>query len=181
MKANDISMIATTACVTAVMALAVFHPGFLEAVGDSPGEKIQIPKLVAGGAEITLTSRANRTYAEGEEPAFDLTARNAGNKPTTVTVEVSMLGLARQPAPDLRNPATLSRVPPMPRILWSERQTLRLNPKETKSMALLTKTKLSAIRLVDVRLRHIDGPESENSAEITALSFATIPLNLSAN
>src|ERR1017187_1646924 len=90
MKTQDIAIIGSVALATATLTVAAFLPNSLDASNDLEPQKINHPKLVSGGVELSLIPAEHRTFNAGDEPAFELQAVNSTEKNAEVTVLVAM-------------------------------------------------------------------------------------------
>ena len=146
MQTKDLMTIANVALGTAMLTVMTFWSGPLEAgnEGAELSAKIAKPKLVLHGIELTLAAAGGRSFQAGDEPAFDLQARNTTGEPGTVAVRVGMTSSAP------RN--ELSRVIAQPTALWQQPQFLTLQPNETKTVTIATHTKLPANAMISVSL-----------------------------
>ena len=150
MKTKDLMTITSIALGTAALTVIAFWSGPLEAgaEADALAAKIQKPKLLSHGIEMTLAALDGRTFKAGEEPSFVLTAVNPSAETAAVTVRIAMT--ASSPA-DM-----MSRVPRLPSALWHEQQTLMLKPHETKVLPLSVPKKLPANSMIAVSLQERD-------------------------
>ncbi len=187
MKNNDLVTIATVALGTATLTVLLFGSASLEAGNDGPPPtaKIAKPKLVSHGIEFTLATPKGQTFKTGDEPVFELTAINSTSESAETLIRLMMSATA--PA----NP--VSRLLPMPAMLWQDEQQITLKPNETKVISVSTHTKLPANKLIAVALQETDSqpqtapvtqpqvslaglrPSLLGSRGITALTFSTIP------
>ena len=146
---------ATVALGTALLTVMTFWSGPLEAgnEGTALGAKIEKPKLVTHGLELSLAAADGQTFRAGEEPTFTLTAINPTGEPATAAICVEMN--ASSPA-DM-----LSRVPRRAAALWQQYLTLSLKPNETRVVTVPANKKLPANSMVAVSLREsesLQGP-----------------------
>jgi hypothetical protein len=165
-------MIANAAFVTAVLTLAVLRPSFTEAGNEANAltAAIQTPKLTAGGVEISIVAAEGQVLGEGEEPVFELRAVNTTDKPAAVDFETSMTSIVRPVHPNR------SRMPALPRSIWTQEHVFTLSPRETRTFTASTKTKLPAESQVNVLLRARGTPAALQAfaPAVVGLSFSTV-------
>ena len=168
MKKNDLINIGAVAMATATLTVAAFLPATLEADGGNPlPPKIEQPKLVVNGAQITLAAAKNAVFKAVDEPAFELTAVNTSNQPVKVEVQVAMSAVAAG--------GLGSRMPMMSKELWKDRCTLALKPHETKTVSLLTGTKAPTNSLVNVSMWPAHPTETTTNSAIPTVQIAGLP------
>ena len=167
MDTKDLSKMASAAVITLGITLVAALPGFIDANddGNRVGPKIENPRLIDSGAEVRLKSADNRTFREGDEPVFELTAVNTTDQPTEITVETLMNSTA--------NPAPRARTPSMPITLWSEPHTFSLGPQETRTITVATGTRLPANSRIDVYLRAVRAGLPLSADLVSMSSFST--------
>ena len=166
MKAENVSKMMSTALITLGIALAAFWPAFTNATdeGNAVGPKITDPQFVAGGVEMRLKAVHNRTFREGEEPAFEVTAVNTTDEPTSVTVGTLMTSSPKA--------NRMSRTLPRSVSLWKAPLTISLRPRETKTVTESTDTKLPPNTKIDVYLGPADAAQYSLDL-VPMLSFST--------
>ena len=170
MNTKDILTITTVALGTATLTVAAFWASPIEAGNDAdtPPAKIVKSRLLSHDVEMTLAPAAGREFKAGEQPEFELTALNTTNQPASVSVCVTMT--ASSPAD------ALSRLAPLPTVLWQQEQIVTLQPKETKVFALCASTNLPPNSVISVTLREQPQKEAPLTPGIVALSFSTVVL-----
>jgi len=172
MKAEDVSKMVSAALITFVIALAAFWPVFINATdeGNSVSPKIADPRVAAGGVEMKLKAAGNRTFKEGEEPIFELTAVNTTDQPTSVTVGTLMTAT---PAVDRRSRTLAMAVP-----LWQDLRTITLGPRQTQIITESTNATLQPNKKIDVYLGLANAAPNSRAGLVSMLSFSTevVPL-----
>jgi hypothetical protein len=174
MKTKDLLTVTTVAMGTAALTIATFWAGSIDAGGepDQLSAKIDQPKLVSQGVEVTLAAAGGQTFKAGDEPSYELKAVNTTDKKKEITIHVVMTTSA---------PADrMSRLAVFPAPLWQCTQELALCPNETKVVTLTSDKKLPAGQVVSVSLRPGAAPlagraGSPNSSigNIVALNYTT--------
>jgi hypothetical protein len=112
------------------------------------GATVPNPKLVAQGVEFTVTPVEDSGLKAGDQPEFRLQAVNTRGTPSEVTVRFAMTGSAPV--------SPMSRMMPMPTLLWQEECTFTLQADETKSVNLATQTALPENTVVSIALSEVD-------------------------
>ena len=171
MKKKDLLTIATVALGTATLTVAGFWAGPSEAgsEADTPPAKIAKPRFVARGVEMTLAAADGRVFKAGDQPAFELTALNTTDQAASASVCVTMTASA---------PANMiSRVIRLPQVLWQQEQTVTLQPRETRVLALCASTNLPPNSVISVLLRAPDQEAAPFPLGIPALNFSTVVPN----
>jgi hypothetical protein len=163
MKKQDLVTIVSVALSTATLTVLTFWSGPLEAGSEQqmPPREIAKPKLVSHGVEVTLAAAGGRTFAAGDEPAFDLEAVNTTGVPANLDIQILMTASSPTDA--------FSRVIAVPRVLWQQPQPLVLKPHETRIVKLTTGTKLPPNTLVSVALREAGAAPPQSLAGNPAL------------
>jgi hypothetical protein len=149
MDSGSLVTIAGTAFLTAVLALIPLRASRLHAVTDTSGadSKIEQPKAVAGGVEVTLTCLDKELCRQGKEPVFVLKAVNTNAGATSVAFDASMT--------DERMASRVSRTLSRPGTIWQTRQTLSLEPHQIKELQLKgTMLPENSSVSVNLRLQH---------------------------
>jgi len=166
MKAKDILTIASVACGTATLTVMLLWSASLEAGNEAEtlSPTVVKPKLVSHGVEITLDAAGGQTFKAWEEPTFDLQAFNPTAEPVSVTVRLSMTAASPRDV--------MSRVIRLPSVLWQHKQTLALNPHETKTIPVSTRTKLPPNNLISVNLHAADSAKIPSESTATAVRHA---------
>ena len=168
MKTKDILTITTVALGTATLTVAAFWAHPIEAGGDAdaPPSKIAKSQLVTHGVELTLTPADGRAFKAGDQPQFELTALNTTQEAASAAVQVTMTSVS---------PASMvSRVGPMPRVLWKREQIVTLKPNEKKALNLGTSTNLPANSVISVSLGEQNQKAGPFAPGIEVLSFSTV-------
>jgi hypothetical protein len=171
MKTKDLLTIATAALGTATLTVA-FHAGPLLSGNDANPLTATIakPKLAANGVEMTLSAADGRDFKAGDQPAFELRASNTLNQPSDVVICATLSASA---------PVSLmSRVMPIPSVLWREQLPLALGPNETKVLTLAARTNLPANSAFSVSLSQVAQVGEATAAGnpgIVVLRFSTVP------
>ena len=157
MKQNNVATVAVVAVGTAALTIMTFWPGSMEAGGeaDANAARLAKPKFVQHGVEMTLEAKGGVVLKAGDQPVFELTAINTCDQAAETSVSVSVWGTAPADA--------LSRTPRMPVRIWECDQFVSLEPKETKTFALDTRTALPTNSLVSVLLQEPKPTESPAS------------------
>ena len=131
MKTKDLLTIATAALGTATLTVAFFASAPLSGDnGNLIAATIAKPKLVANGIEMTLSSVQGREFKAGDQPEFELRAVNTLTQPAEVAVCVVVTAISPGSA--------MSRIGPMPAVLWQDQVDLALKPLETRVLNLAT-------------------------------------------
>ena len=173
MKTKDLLTVTTVAMGTAALTITTFWAGSIDAGGE-PGQlspKIEHPKLVTQGVELSLAAAGGQTFKAGDEPTYELKAVNTTGKPADVAVRVAMTTSA--PA----NP--MSRVAIAPAPLWQSTQIVKLQPNETKVVKVASDKKLPAGQAVSVSLRPDPTPTASRAKAIDSSSGNIVALNYS--
>ena len=183
MKNKDLITIASTALGTAALTVLAFWSAPLDAGNDGNAltPKISKPRLVANGIEMTLAAADDRTFNAGDEPTFELQAVNTTGESVTAVVQFAMTASSPVDA--------LSRVPRLPTALWKHRESIVLQPNETKAVVVASRTKLPANSTVQVALQEpgpappaaaaslpvqpAPGPSGSARSGIVAMNFST--------
>lgn len=167
MKTKDLLTITTAALGTATLTVAAFWAGPTDAGhdADAPPPKLAKSLLISHGIELALAPTGGRTFKAGDQPEFELTARNTTSQPAGASVCVTMT--ASVPA-DMT-----SRVIRIPLVLWRQEQIVSLKPDETKVYALCAGTNLPPKSIISVSLRDLEQNPARLRAGIVALSFST--------
>jgi hypothetical protein len=121
--------------------------------------KLEKPKLVAKGVEITLAHAGSGDAQAGDEPVFELAADNTTAEPAELTVQLVMTSMSPADA--------MSRVVRLPASLWECNQRLVLGPHEHKTLTLATRTKLPAKNIISVSLREAGESKAGAGGELT--------------
>ena len=147
MKKNDLMTIATIAMTTATLTVVNFWPATLEAGGNdaTPPTRIDHPKLVSHGINLTLATPHGRTFGADDEAQLELTAANPTDQAATTSVAITVS--ASSPAD------RMSRVPRLPKALWQQNLPVALAPNETKTIAIAVPAKLPPHSMIAVSLR----------------------------
>lgn len=135
--AQDVSLIAATAILTALLAGPLLGPGTADAVDEAaqPSAPAAVPVLSSDGYRLSLTLD-RESYEPGQAPVVLFKAVNGGDRTAQVEARVRMKTLD----PGSR----ASRMPPRPTERFSESISLKLAPGETKILRLPTEVKLEA-------------------------------------
>jgi hypothetical protein len=149
MKRNDWLTVTSVAVVTAALTILSNYGGSLNAGADNdqPAPRIENPMWLLHGVELTVQAKDRRAFKAGDQPEFEFKAVNTTDKPATLAVNVDLLS-----TPEINR---LSRTMPVPTSVWREPRTFTLAPKETKSMAIATKTELAANKMFSVTLKEV--------------------------
>ena len=168
MKTKDILTITTVALGTAMLTVAAFWAGPIEAGSDAdaPPAKIANSRLLSHGVEMTIAPASGRAFRAGDQAEFELTALNTTNQAASASVCVTMTSAAPTDA--------FSRVIRMPTVLWQQEQVVTLQPNETKVLTLCSTTNLPANSIISVSLREQDQKAAPLTPGIVALSFSTV-------
>ncbi|MGA2541812.1 MAG: hypothetical protein ABSG78_09695 [Verrucomicrobiota bacterium] len=145
MKTKDLLIIATAALGTATLTVA-FHASPLISGNDANplAATIAKPKLTANGIEMTLSAANGREFKAGDQPAFELQAVNTLGEPSEVAICATLSAFT------VGSP--MSRIGPIPSVLWHEELALKLGPNETKALTLAARTNLPANSSISVFL-----------------------------
>jgi hypothetical protein len=167
MNAEHLRTIITTAAATAAIALAGFWPAFLNGAGDgnavTPG--IKMPKFVSGSVEWTLALPEGRSFKTGDRPAFNLVAVNTADQPATAAVEAVMMTTA--------TPSRMSRTPGRQTNAWHEPLNVVLEPHETKTFAMDTRTEIPGNSRINIYLHSADENSRGDAVLISLAAFST--------
>ena len=168
MKTKDILTITTAALGTATLTVTAFWAGPMDAGNDAeaPPAKIAKARFAAHGIEMTLAAAGGQVFKAGDMAEFELTALNTTKEPASASVCVTMTSSSPADA--------LSRVIRLPMVLWQQEQIVRLEPNETKVVALCASTNLPANSMISVSLREADQKATPFQPGIVALSFSTV-------
>jgi hypothetical protein len=166
MKTKDLLTIATAALATATLTVA-FHASPLISGNDADplAAAIAKPKLVANNIEMTLCAAQGREFKAGDQPEFELRAVNTLNQPSDAAICATLT--ASKPV------SGLSRMVPMPALLWRQELVLSLRANETKVLTLAVPTNLPARSAMTVVLSQMGG--SGRVPGIVAMRFSTVP------
>lgn len=185
MKTKDLLTIATAALGTATLTVAFLASPLMSGNDANPlAATIAKPKLAANGIEMTLASANGREFKAGEQPVFELRAVNTLNQPS----DVAICAILSASAPVSR----MSRLMPMPSVLWRQELALALGPNETKVLPLAARTNLPANSDISVSLSQVGQPGKATAAGnagiasvapllpggqpgIVAMRFSTVP------
>ena len=126
MKLRNVLTVLGTAAVTAALTLMLFAPrGDSAQAGPIVQPVIAQPQLTSQGCTFTLkTDKVN--YEAGQSPKIEVKAINPTNHPINATV--SVIVTATSPT------SRMSRMLPIPTIVWSHEFAFNLAPDETKSL-----------------------------------------------
>jgi len=168
MKTKDLLTITTAALGTATLTVTAFWAGPMDAGNDAdvPPAKIAKARFIARRIEMTLAPAGGRVFKAGDMPEFELTARNTTKELASASICVTMTSASPADA--------LSRVIRLPMVLWQQEQVVRLEPNETKVVALCARTNLPANSVISVSLRETDQKATPFQPGIVALSFSTV-------
>jgi hypothetical protein len=167
MNTKDLLQITVVATGTATLAVMTFLAGPLDAGSgtDPNGTTIPKPKLTAKGVEFTVAPADGCGLEAGDQPEFELKAVNTLDAPANVTVSITMTGSTPV--------SPLSRLMPLPTLLWEYEFALTLRANETKSVNLATNTELPANNVVSITLTDTDPdrkPSGPDGAAPTVIS-----------
>jgi hypothetical protein len=127
---------------------------------------------------MTLSAAQGREFKEGDQPEFELRAVNTLKQPAQVAVCVIVT--ATTPG------GLMSRIGPMPSVLWQDQVDLALKPNETRVLNLATRTKLPAKSSISVSLSQVGDPGKAGNPSLAPLApngqpgivsmrFSTVP------
>jgi|GEM_PF-3355729 len=120
MRRNDVMVIGVTAMITAAFATAALNLAPRAVADRGPG--IARPALEHDGVVMYL-ELDEATCKPDEKPVARLTAANRTDRTATLSVEVVMSAMSLG--------SEMSRMPPMPRDVWSRSCDIVLRPGET--------------------------------------------------
>ncbi|HVS34127.1 MAG TPA: hypothetical protein VMS17_01015 [Gemmataceae bacterium] len=126
MKLRNVLTVLGTATITAVLTLALLAPwaGKAEA-GPTVHPTIAQAQLASHNCTFSLTTD-KPDYEAGQTPQIEVKAVNPTDQPATVSVWVTVT--TTSPA------SRMSRMLPMPTVVWSHEFAFTLKPDETKSL-----------------------------------------------
>jgi len=136
MKRQGVLVVLLTAAATTAFTVMLLAPGSVDAVVP-PTIKAVIaqPQFESQGGVFTLkVDKAG--YDAGDKPIIELTASNPTDRPLDATIGINIS--ASSPS----NPD--SRMPTIPKVLWSQPQVVSLNPGEVKTLSIASDAKLPA-------------------------------------
>jgi hypothetical protein len=150
MNARDVSVVAAFALCTFAVESALWLPDSADADGpaDEVRPTIAAPVLKTSGCEIT--ARLVPAEKKGDVPQVEVTAKNPSKTAATLDVHLRLVA----PAPPR---SALSRVPPMPLVVWDGACPLTLAAGESQTKTVATKDGLPASIL---RLELAQGTDS---------------------
>lgn len=131
MKLRNVLLMLGTAVVTAALTLALLAPwGGSAQAGPVVHPVIAQPQLASQGCRFALkTDKA--TYEAGQSPAVEVTAVNPTDKPVNASVWVTVTSTSPT--------SPMSRILPIPVVLWSHEYAFTLAPDERKSLSAACK------------------------------------------
>jgi hypothetical protein len=148
MKTKDLLTIGTAALGTATLTVLFLATPRMTGTDTNPtAATIAQPKFAANGIEVTLSAANGRKFSAGDQPEFELRAVNTLNEPAQVAVCATLYSLSPGGA--------MSRIGPMPAILWHQDIEIALKPNETRVLALDARTNLPANREISVSLSQV--------------------------
>lgn len=151
MKVGSITTVLGVAAVTMTITLALTGAARLEAVDpDAKADMMPVisqPTLEIDGIQIKLTMDKSQ-YAAGDEPILLLAATNPTDRRVETNVWLGMTASSPQ--------SLLSRVPTMPKYLWTENCPIALEPGMTEHYQLNTGQKLVAGNTISVTMSDTD-------------------------
>jgi hypothetical protein len=137
MKLQDVLAVLGIAVVTMAFTLVAFGPG--GAGADGPAATITPviaqPQFTSEGCTFTLKTD-KPTYEAGDTPGLEVKASNPTDKTVDATVWINISASA--PASEL------SRMMPIPKVLWSHPWQVLLGPGETKTLNIASEVALPA-------------------------------------
>jgi hypothetical protein len=145
MKLQGAFVVLATAAVTTVFTVSLLAPSGVNAVDTSARIKplIHQPRLTSEGCEFVLkTDKVD--YEAGDTPAIEVTASNSTDKAVTTTVWVNVSASA--PA------SPLSRMLPVPRVLWSHPCVFNLKPGMATKLSITSDAKLPAAQNISISI-----------------------------
>lgn len=165
MKAQDLLQTTAVAMGTAILTVAAFLAAPLDAGNETNpiDATIPNPKLVSQGVEFTVAPVDGCGLKAGDQPEFELRAVNTSDTSSTVTIHLAMTGSAPV--------SPMSRMMPMPSLLWQHESTLTLRANESRSVPLVTKTDLPANTVVSVALSEVDPNNKTTVPNAAAATF----------
>jgi hypothetical protein len=158
MKKNILTIL-SVALTTAALTVLAFWSVPIEAGNEAQNQapKVAQPKLLTNGIEMTLVAAEGKTFQAGDEPVFQLTAVNTTAEPATAHLRLVM---------DSISPASaMSRIGPVPAMIWHQDCTIALKPNEKKTMTVASNTKLPVSGAITVSMQPID----PNTPALTAI------------
>jgi hypothetical protein len=149
MKVKDILAVLGTAAATTAFTVGLLGPGRVAATGTVEGIKpvIAQPKLTVGGCVFSLETD-KPAYKAGDTPTLRVKAANPTDKRAEATIWLSMS--ASSPA------SPMSRMVVLPKPLWTEKYVVSLEPGQTRTVPLDTRTKLPAGESVSITISDKD-------------------------
>ncbi len=126
MKLRNVLTVLGTAAATAAVTLALFTPWGGDAqAGPAVQPVISQAQLASQGCTFTL--KTDKTaYEAGQAPAVEVTASNPTDKPVTASVWVTVTSTSPT--------SPMSRMLPIPVVLWSHEYAFTLEPDSTKAL-----------------------------------------------
>ena len=174
MKTKDLLGALSVATATACLTIAIGASGGLDAGGPNTASPTQIrkPTLVSHGIEVSARTIANQKQAAEQAPAIELVATNPTDQPATAAINITL---------NSTSPSDMmSRVPRMPKALWTGSKIVSLKAGETMTVPLDVAAKLPINSLVSVILNGDDASTQPNQRVlglqpgVLALSFGTM-------
>jgi hypothetical protein len=180
MNTKDLLTIATAALGTATLTVAFFaSPPLSGDNGNVLAMTIAKPKLAANGVEMTLSAAKDRVFKAGDQPAFEFHAVNTLKQPAQVAVCVILSGTREV------SPGFVSRIPPIPTVMWQDQVDLALQPNESRVVSLTARTNLPANTSFSVSLSQAGDPGKTGNPSvaplpgglqgIVSMRFSTVP------
>ncbi len=137
MKRQGVLVVFGTAAVTTAFTVMLFAPSGVGAIDAIHRIKAVIaqPQFASQGCVFVLKAD-KAAYEAGERPILEVKASNPTDKSVETTVWINILGSA---------PASLvSRMLPIPQVLWSKPCVVNLKPGEVKTLNITSDAKLPA-------------------------------------
>jgi hypothetical protein len=135
MKRQNILVMLGTAAVTAALTVMLLAPRGVGAAVPKIKAVIAQPHFTSQGCVFALkTDKAE--YGAGDCPVVEVKASNPSDKSVEATVWINISASAPM--------SPLSRMLPVPQMLWSQRCVVSLKPGETKTLKVTSEAKLPA-------------------------------------
>ena len=174
MRVKDILAVLGVAAATVAFTVVLLGPRRVGATGKAEGIKPTIaqPELTTQKCVFTLKTD-KPSYEAGEMPVLEVKASNPTDEPAEAAVWISMSS---------SGPALMiSRVMVLPKPLWTEKCLVKLNPGETKTVTLATKTKLPAGQSVSITMSDKDLTVLARALNVQQIQLPSQTANQTAN